>query len=299
MSVPCRLQRKEGNQKVATLLLLCTVACARILAPNSSPSFPVARAFAFARNGETRTVSTKETPEQLSRWKLKQPTQKKFRTSPLSSTDDAFRTQPAATTTKPVINGASSTEATFESHDNAFEEVQKNKNNISQLLDKFRAASNFASILCVLDCTLLPIITVCLPLLGLVNLSTDKLQMIDSLGHTLALSFVLPVASLTTAINYWGHRRKRIASVALLGILLVGTANSHWHLPHSWPAILTGAIHKVQSCGGTHPSVWHRIANTGGCALLLASNYLSQQQEGCATHKIAGASDCCGHDHNH
>eukprot|EP00536_Pseudo-nitzschia_multiseries_P007860 jgi/Psemu1/324952/estExt_fgenesh1_pg.C_1900004 len=196
-----------------------------------------------------------------------------------------------------AINGASSAQVSFESSETVGVEKSTNTNKSSLLLDKFRKASNFASLLCVLDCTLLPIVTVGLPLLGVVNLSTAGLQVIDKLGHSLALFFVLPVGSLTTAVNYWGHRKKWIASMALFGIALVGIANSHWHLPHTWPALVTNAIHNMQSCG-CHPSIWHRLANVGGCAMLLGSNYLSQkQQEGCAAHAIAGTSDCCGHDH--
>jgi len=154
--------------------------------------------------------------------------------------------------------------------------------------------------LCVLDCTLLPIITVALPLLGVLNLGSSQLQAIDQLGHSLALFFVLPVGGLTTTINYISHRKKWISSLAIIGLTMVGLANSHIHI-HHWPTLFGGTIslnwigsvlHAIQGCGS---SPWHRIVNVSGCAFLLGSNYLSQQQDGCA-HGDHGAD--CGHNHD-
>lgn len=295
MPLPHRQYRKEQSRKASVLFLLFVIACIDTMAPNSS-SLPLAFTFAFVTAGTSRTTTSKQNPKRTFQQGLQQ--QKLVRFFPLFSTDGSSNTQQVATTTKSattsIINGRSSAEVRIQRSE-ASVVVKKKKNSV---FDKFRKASNFASLLCVLDCTLLPIVTVGLPLLGIINLSTAKLQMIDKLGHSLALFFVLPVGSLTTTINYWGHRKKWIASMALFGILLVGIANSHWHLPHSWPAMLIGAIHNMQSCG-CHPSIWHRIANVGGCALLLGSNYISQKQEGCAGHKITGTSDCCSHDHVH
>ena len=296
MLLPHRQHRKEQSRKVAALFLLFVIACIGTMVPKSS-SLPLVFTFAFVTAGTSRTTASKQNPKQTFQKGLQQ--QKLVRFFPLFSTDDSFNTQQAATTTKSAVsstaNGASSAQVRIQRSE-ASSVVAKKKN--KSMFDKFRKASNCASLLCVLDCTLLPVVTVGLPLLGVVHLSTAKLQMIDKLGHSLALFFVLPVGSLTTTINYRGHRKKWIASMALFGILLVGIANSHWHLPHSWPAMLIGAIHNMQSCG-CHPSIWHRLANVGGCALLLGSNYISQKQEGCAAHKITGTSNCCSHDHTH
>jgi len=175
------------------------------------------------------------------------------------------------------------------------------KNLMSSALDRVRKISNFASFLCVLDCTLLPIITVALPLLGVLNLGSSQLQAIDNLGHSLALYFVLPVGGLTTTINYISHKKKWISSLAIIGLTMVGLANSHIHI-HHWPTLFGGTIslnwigsvlHAIQGCG---TSPWHRIVNVSGCAFLLGSNYLSQQQDGCA-HSDHGGD--CGHNHDH
>ena len=169
------------------------------------------------------------------------------------------------------------------------EEADKNDDNNDKLFSfsNLRKVSNFASFLCVLDCTILPVITVLLPLLGILNLGASQLEFFHHLGHQLALYFVLPVGGLTTVVNYTGHKKKWITSLAMVGLAMVGVANSHWH---HWPIVgghVPGWIHLIQH------GVWHRLVNISGCFFLLSSNYISQQQPGCA-HGHA-----CGHDHEH
>lgn len=170
------------------------------------------------------------------------------------------------------------------------EEADKNDDDDNDKLFSFsnlRKVSNFASFLCVLDCTILPVITVLLPLLGVLNLGASQLEFFHHLGHQLALYFVLPVGGLTTVVNYTGHKKKWITSLAMVGLAMVGVANSHWH---HWPIVgghVPGWIHLIQH------GVWHRLVNISGCFFLLSSNYISQQQPGCA-HGHA-----CGHDHGH
>ena len=153
---------------------------------------------------------------------------------------------------------------------------------------KLRQVSNFASLLCVLDCTLLPIITVALPLVGIINLGAAQMEWLHHLGHSLALFFVLPVGGLTTIVNFLSHRKAWISSLASLGLFMVGMANSHIHdLP------LLGHVewlHTIQH------GPMHRVVNIVGCAFLLGSNYLSQKQ-GCAHDH--GPSSSHSHDHSH
>jgi hypothetical protein len=139
---------------------------------------------------------------------------------------------------------------------------------------KLRKISNFASFLCVLDCTLLPIITVALPLLGILNLGAAQLEWLHHLGHSLAIFFVLPVGGMTTVVNYLSHRKRWITSLASLGLVLVGLANSHFqHLPFFGHVEF---LHTIQ-----HGSL-HRVVNILGCAFLLGSNVLSSKQPECA-----------------
>lgn len=203
-------------------------------------------------------------------------------------------TQPDTFFSAPVVvNGAHSKESTFPRFQS-----------LNNILGRLRQVSNIASFLCVLDCTLLPIITVALPLLGVLQLPATQLAALNQLGHSLALYFVLPVGTLTTAVNFSSHRIKWIAGLACLGMVLVGSANAHIHhlplmvasiLPTTWTTAVEHGLHLIQNCNGSGVGSggfpWHRITNVSGCALLLASNYLSQKQ-GCAHHHG-------DHDHDH
>mmetsp|Transcript_4597 Transcript_4597/g.6784 ORF Transcript_4597/g.6784 Transcript_4597/m.6784 type:complete len:300 (+) Transcript_4597:3-902(+) len=142
--------------------------------------------------------------------------------------------------------------------------------------DKLRRVSTFASLLCVIDCTLLPIVTVILPLLGLAG-SPAHLAWIHELGHKMAMFFVLPVGGLAATMNYVSHKKLRISIPAAIGLLLVYLANagSDSLLVSQLPHAISHAFH----CGATH-----RITNIAGCALLLGSNYLSRQI-GCVNDK--------------
>jgi hypothetical protein len=46
--------------------------------------------------------------------------------------------------------------------------------------------------LCVIDCTVLPIVTVVLPLIGMGVSSPEQAKFLHELGHSVAIFFVLP-----------------------------------------------------------------------------------------------------------
>jgi len=150
---------------------------------------------------------------------------------------------------------------------------------------KLRKISNIASFLCVLDCTILPVVTIVFPLLGIVNIGAERLQFLHELGHGIALFFVMPVGTLTSTLNYMSHKKTWITSLAVIGLIMIALANAH-NLPFE-SEILEG----IQ-----HGAVTHRVVNILGCSFLLGSNYLSQKQ-GCAHHDHT--SDACSHDHDH
>lgn len=66
-----------------------------------------------------------------------------------------------------------------------------NNNTLSNLKERLLKISNIASMLCVIDCTVLPIVTILLPLVGL-GASAAQAKWIHELGHSVALFFVLP-----------------------------------------------------------------------------------------------------------
>jgi hypothetical protein len=144
--------------------------------------------------------------------------------------------------------------------------------------------SNFASLLCVLDCTILPLITIVLPLFGIVAASPAQMEWLHQLGHSLALGFVLPVGGLATTLNYTNHGKLWITTMGWTGLLAVLAANAGCvHLPFGGH-LLHNVLHVF------HHGLIHRITNLAGCALLLSSNYLSHKQGGCGDPK-------CTHSH--
>lgn len=195
--------------------------------------------------------------------------------------------------------------------------------------DRLIDISNIASFLCVLDCTLLPLVSIALPALswiaGGLSISTNSntllsgvssmVELLPAIGHGIAVFFVIPVGLLTTVVNYaFGHKQLRFSAAALFGVLLIYAANSssgigiasidsfltssgiathsHGHVHDACGAIVgatTGML--THSCG----EGWaHRLTNTFGCAFLLASNhygkkYMETQSKGCAASALAEA----------
>ena len=151
--------------------------------------------------------------------------------------------------------------------------------------EKLLQYSNFASFLCVLDCTILPAVTILFPLVGIVA-APASLEWLHHAGHQLALYFVMPVGFTATTTNYlYNHKTAWITALGWLGLALVFVSNAHLHL-HGAPALVTKFLHLV------HHGVAHRVANLCGCALLITSNYISRRRGGCGDPN-------CGHDHHH
>jgi hypothetical protein len=203
-----------------------------------------------------------------------------------SSYYPSFLTKKGSLKNQSTFLQSTSTSGSEERFGDAVTEVSNKETKIFSFAS-LRKVSNFASFLCVLDCTILPVITVLLPLLGILNLGASQLEFFHHLGHQLALYFVLPVGGLTTVVNFIGHKKKWITALASIGLVMVGVANSHWH---HWPIVgghVPHWIHMIQH------GLLHRLVNISGCAFLLSANYISQQQPGCA-HGHA-----CGHDHSH
>jgi hypothetical protein len=195
--------------------------------------------------------------------------------------------------------------------------------------DRLIDISNIASFLCVLDCTLLPLVSIALPALswlagGLTSSANNNallsgvssiVDLLPALGHGIALFFVIPVGLLTTVVNYvFGHKQLRFSAAALFGVLLIYAANSssgigiaridsfltssgiathsHGHVHDACGAIVgatTGMLTHTCAEGWAH-----RLTNTLGCAFLLASNhygkkFMESQSKGCAASALAEA----------
>ena len=109
--------------------------------------------------------------------------------------------------------------------------------------DRLIDVSNLASLLCVLDCTLLPFVSIAIPALswgvGIITGSaaitssnpimaslSSFMTYLPAISHGIALYFVLPVGLLTSIVNYFfGHKEIRFSLLSIVGIALIYAAN--------------------------------------------------------------------------
>jgi hypothetical protein len=163
-------------------------------------------------------------------------------------------------------------------------------NSNKSLLERLTSLSTFASALCVLDCTILPLITIALPLLGLTAAGSSALaHTLHHLGHTLALYFVLPVGTFTTTVAYANHRSAVKCLPGILGLALIYLSNAggaSFHLHTATVGEMTGGLNplvQITPHGVLHAisdgDGWiHRAVNILGCALMLGGNWWSKRR---------------------
>lgn len=132
-----------------------------------------------------------------------------------------------------------------------------------------------ASILCVIDCTVLPALLLIVPALNIAGVSYAGLHKIS---HLTAVCFVAPVGGAALTANWFQHRRNWVGAWGLSGLLLVLVANLH--LPHRLlPSLVYRVVH-----------TFHSLVSLTGCALLLSSQLYS-------TRLLHDGGKCCGHEH--
>ena len=144
----------------------------------------------------------------------------------------------------------------------------------SSWVSRLNKVSNFASILCAIDCTVFPLLLTIMPIINVAGGGTEWLH---TASHAVALWFVAPVGGAAVLSNFLQHKRAAVFAWGLSGILLVLLANVH--LPHSilgWH-VLHALDHFLHAR--------HSAINIFGCVLLLSSQ------------RYAHSLVCCDHDH--
>ena len=109
--------------------------------------------------------------------------------------------------------------------------------------DRLIGVSNLASLLCVLDCTLLPFVSIAIPTLSwgvgiitgsaaitssnpIVTSLSSFMAYLPAISHGIALYFVIPVGLLTSIVNYFfGHKEIRFSLLSIVGVALIYAAN--------------------------------------------------------------------------
>ena len=164
-----------------------------------------------------------------------------------------------------------------------------------------KRAADWASLLCLLDCTILPLLSLFLPFLvgcipaGPTTTTSTTLPVsffspaaLADWVHTLSLCVVVPTGTASVLWNYWtGHRTWWVAAMGLVGIVLVGWTNlpessSVLLLPplqhHHHPSLLLVGSH---ADGGSTAVVFSQVLHWMGSLLLLGSNVVAQRFLGC------------------
>jgi hypothetical protein len=114
-----------------------------------------------------------------------------FSFRPPSSTTKTFRYDSCAVKLGSVVEGLSEQQQN-DSNSNNNEPLTSNTAKRTAIQEKMQQISNIASMLCVVDCTVLPIVTVLLPLLGIATTTTSAATVLHDIGHAISLYFVLP-----------------------------------------------------------------------------------------------------------
>ncbi|CEM32767.1 unnamed protein product [Vitrella brassicaformis CCMP3155] len=141
--------------------------------------------------------------------------------------------------------------------------------------------ATLASILCALDCTVLPAFMATVPILGLA--SPDKFAALHALSHKLALYVMVPIGAMAVGSNYAQHKRFPLALWGVLGVAAIFAA----HVDVA--SVLVGVPASI--------ALWihskHQLISVFGAANLIASNYYSHQ----LTHDHDEHGHCCDHKH--
>jgi hypothetical protein len=134
--------------------------------------------------------------------------------------------------------------------------------------------SRIASWICVIDCTILPIVTFLIPLLsgGLkssnnYNSSSSILEFIHSIGDYSVIYFLLPVGTVSVTLQYYAsHQQLWIFVMGVIGLVFVTIAN-FYNLP------IVGHIDIFHIF---HGGIYHRLLNIFGCTCLIGSNHIAR-----------------------
>mmetsp|Transcript_75391 Transcript_75391/g.125699 ORF Transcript_75391/g.125699 Transcript_75391/m.125699 type:complete len:207 (-) Transcript_75391:405-1025(-) len=136
---------------------------------------------------------------------------------------------------------------------------------------RINTISTCASILCAIDCTVLPVLLVLLPV-------ASGSALLHTVAHMASAYFVLPIGGAAVTANYVQHRKPVLGLWGLAGLLLIAVANIH--LPHG---LMSHAVEEL-----LHQS--HEVINVLGCALLLSSQWISHRT-------LHALGKDCGHNH--
>eukprot|EP00922_Rhytidocystis_sp_ex-Travisia-forbesii_P027316 GHVS01040037.1.p1 GENE.GHVS01040037.1~~GHVS01040037.1.p1 ORF type:complete len:258 (+),score=31.09 GHVS01040037.1:71-844(+) len=140
--------------------------------------------------------------------------------------------------------------------------------------------STLASVLCAIDCTVLPAVMTIVPLLGWA--SPDSMHSLHHFSHWAAIYVMVPLALLAILSNYLRLRSVLLSLWGLFGVALIFVAHQHEIL-----LLLPPQHHSFASFAQS----WHTAISLFGAANIILSNYISHQ-------RLHQQHSCCSQ-HNH
>lgn len=128
--------------------------------------------------------------------------------------------------------------------------------------DKFRLnkISTALSILCVVDCTLIPLM---LFLLSVFNIFDDKVDILHDVTEIISLYIMVPISSLCIIFNFYQLRNFFLLSWGILGVTLFTIAHGHYTC---FGESINLVLHE-----------FHIIISLFSIFLILSNNYVSQR----------------------
>jgi len=143
--------------------------------------------------------------------------------------------------------------------------------NQSSWNEKLMKVANIASILCVIDCTILPIFVVLLSVTGMGSSDSTthhSHDLVHTIGHSIANFVVLPVAILVTCVNFF-NKKMIPGFLSFTGLVLIYVTNSHGGIFNRFK-LVNQVLHILHE-----NEFWHRAVDLTGVACMLSANYLS------------------------
>eukprot|EP00922_Rhytidocystis_sp_ex-Travisia-forbesii_P027318 GHVS01040039.1.p1 GENE.GHVS01040039.1~~GHVS01040039.1.p1 ORF type:complete len:261 (+),score=31.69 GHVS01040039.1:131-913(+) len=141
--------------------------------------------------------------------------------------------------------------------------------------------STLASVLCAIDCTVLPALMTVVPLLGWA--SPHSMHSLHHFSHWAAIYVMVPLALLAIISNFLRLRSVVLSLWGLFGAALVFVAHQHDIL-----LLLPPQHHSFASFAQS----WHTAISLFGAANIILSNYISHQ-------RLHQSHSCCSHNQHH
>ncbi|SIO73850.1 hypothetical protein BmR1_04g08897 [Babesia microti strain RI] len=139
--------------------------------------------------------------------------------------------------------------------------------------DKLSSISQFMTFLCLIDCTILPIITIFVS-------AFSFMKHFDYYTHMISKCCVAPLGAFVAIFNYWNGGSWRKSVMAIIGSSII----YHSHSSH---------FHNHENDGHNGHSTLLILYSLIGCAMLITGNWKSNKCGSSSIHSHLHDHGCC------